>query len=117
MSLLTNAMEDCVFLNKKMVPDGYGGTVVQWDEGAEFKAAIAFNTSIQGRIAQQQGVTNLYTVLTRKEITLDFHDVFRRLSDGKVFRITSDGEDSKTPTGARLNLRQVSAEEWRLGDG
>jgi hypothetical protein len=45
-------------------------------------------------------------------MVLQYHDVFRRLSDGKIFRVTSDGDDKFTPDTATLNMRQVTAEEW-----
>lgn len=114
MSLLLDAMEDCTILNKATVDDGYGGYDTQWTEGATFKAAIVFDTSIQARVAAVQGVTNLYTVTTPRALTLEYHDVFRRISDGKIFRVTSDGDDKKTPASAALDMRVVSAEEWSL---
>lgn len=114
MSLLEEAMETFTMIDKTTVPDGYGGVKPQWVEGAEFNAAIVLDTSIQARIAQQQGVTALYTVTTKKNINLQFHDVFRRENDGKIFRVTSDGDDKKTPQSASLNMRQVSAEEFTL---
>lgn len=114
MSLLSDAMESCTMLNKKTMSDGMGGFVVTWEEGASFNAAIVFDTSIQARIAQKQDVTSLYTVTTSKALTLEYHDVFRRESDGKIFRVTSDGDDKKTPAKSTLDMRQVTAEEWRL---
>lgn len=114
MSLLLDAMEDCTILNKATVDDGYGGYDTQWTEGATFKAAIVFDTSMQARVAAVQGVTNLYTVTTPRALTLEYHDVFRRISDGKIFRVTSDGDDKKTPASAALDMRVVSAEEWAL---
>lgn len=117
MSLLLEAMEKCTMIDKTTAPDGYGGFEAVWKEGAEFSAAIVLDTSMQARIAESQGVKNLYTITTPKSINLQFHDVFRRESDGKIFRVTSDGDDKKTPASASLNMRQVSAEEWRLTDG
>lgn len=114
MSLLADAMESCVFLNKQVYPDGFGGYVAQWLDGAEFKAAITFDTSVEARVADKQGVTSLYTVTTIKAINLQYHDIFRRSSDGKVFRVTSDGDDKHTPQSATINMRQVTAEEWLL---
>lgn len=114
MSLLLDAMEDCTILNKATVDDGYGGYDTQWTEGATFKAAIVFDTSMQARVAAVQGVTNLYTVTTPRALTLEYHDVFRRISDGKIFRVTSDGDDKKTPASAALDMRVVSAEEFTL---
>ena len=114
MSLLDDAMEACVFINKSKAPDGYGGYVDVYVDGVEFNAAITFDTSIEARAAEKQGVTNLYTVTTRKSMTLEYHDLFRRVSDGKVFRVTSDGDDKHTPASASLNMRQVTAEEITL---
>lgn len=114
MSLLTEQMEECVMLDKTTVPDGYGGYRAKYVDGAEFSAAITFDTSIEARTAEQQGVTSMYTVTTGKEMTLEYHDVFRRSRDGKIFRVTSDGDDKHTPASASLNMRQVTAEEWEL---
>ena len=116
MSLLLSAMEDCIFLNKIISDDGYGGYITTWTDGVHFDAAIVLNNSMEARIAEQQGVTALYTITTRKALNLQYHDVFRRVSDGKIFRVTSDGDDKKTPASATLDMRQVSAEEWTLND-
>lgn len=114
MSLLSEAMEKCVILNRIKDNDGYGGYTIEWQEGATFDAAIVFDTSIEARTAEKQGVTSLYTVTTGKELTLEFHEVFKRLSDNKIFRVTSDGDDKKTPASSRLNMRQVTAEDFIL---
>lgn len=114
MSLFENAMTDVVMLEKRRESDGEGGFITSWAEGAAFKAAITFDTSMEARTAEKQGVTNLYTVTTHKAALLEYHDVFKRLSDGKIFRVTSDGDDKATPPSAGLNMRQVTAEEWVL---
>lgn len=114
MSLLSEAMENCMMLDKTTVADGYGGFTTTWTDGAEFKAAIVLDNSMQARVAEQQGVTAMYTVTTGKAVNLQYHDVFKRLRDKKIFRVTSDGDDKKTPESASLNMRQVSAEEFTL---
>ena len=116
MSMLTDSFEPFVMIDRTTQPDGYGGFMPAYKEGAAFSAAAAFDTSVEARVAAVQGVTNLYTILTTRAVTLDYHDIIRRESDGKIFRITSDGHDNKTPPGAALDLRQVTAEEWRLSD-
>lgn len=116
MSLLSEAMTSCTILDKRTAADGYGGYITTWVEGAPFDAAIVLDSSMQARIAERQGVTGLYTVTTTKALNLQYHDVFRREEDGKIFRVTSDGDDKKTPASAGLNMRQVSAEEWLLAD-
>ena len=114
MRLLDDMMYDCVFLDKQRTDDGYGGYKTVWTEGAGFKAAITFDTSLEARIADVQGVTSLYTITTQKSLVLEYHEVFKRLSDNKIFRVTSDGDDKFTPKSAGLDMRQVTAEEWEL---
>jgi hypothetical protein len=111
MSLLLDAMEKCIFMDKTTQPDGYGSVIPVWTEGAEFNAAIVFNTSIEARRAAKEGVTSLYTITTPRNLTLSYNDVFKRKSDNKLFRVTSDGDDSYTPSSAILDMRQVTAEE------
>lgn len=117
MSLLSEAMENCIMLDKVTTPDGYGGITTSWRDGAPFKAAIVYNNSMNARVANVQGVTSLYTVTTSKNVNLQYHDVFRRESDGKIFRVTSDGDDNRTPASASLNMRNVSAEEFEVSNG
>lgn len=107
-------MENCVLLNKQTVNDGYGGFITTYTEGAEFSAAIRFDSSIEARAAEKQGVTSLYTIITSQNIVLQYHDVLRRERDGKIFRVTSDGDDSFTPNSASLDMRLVTAEEWSM---
>lgn len=114
MSLLDEMKTACVMLDKRRIPDGEGGFTTTWSEGAKFIAAIAFNSSIEARAAEKQGVTSLYTVLTDKNAKLEYHDVFKRLYDGKIFRVTSDGDDKLTPERASFQMSQVTAEEWEL---
>ncbi len=115
MSLLDEAMTDCVMYRQVRQSDGYGGYTTVWTEDATpFKAAITFDNSIEARVAAVQGVKSLYTVTTRKNKTLMFHEVFKRLSDGKTFRVTSDGDDSATPASASLNMRQCTCEEFTI---
>lgn len=114
MGLVEEFMANCVMLDKRTVSDGIGGYKITYVEGAEFSAAITLDTSIQARAAEKQGVTALYTVTTSRALNLQYHDIFRRKSDNKVFRVTSDGDDKLTPPSATLDMRQVSAEEYEL---
>lgn len=104
----------CVMMEKRSISDGEGGFTTSWTDGAEFLAAIVRNTTSTVRIAEQEGFTNVYTVTTSPNAHLDFHDVFKRKSDGQVFRVTSDGSDVKAPDVASFSFEQVNAEEWRL---
>lgn len=114
MSLIDNFFTACVLMEKKREPDGAGGWITEWTEGAEFDAAIVLDTSMQSRVAEKEGVTSVYTVSTRRSTPLSFHDVFKRLSDGTVFRATSNGEDKQSPAVGTLDMCQVTAERWEL---
>ena len=117
MSLIDEAMEPCVMIDKRTADDGYGGFVTQWVEGGSFSAAIVLDDSIQAQQALSQGVTGVYKVITEKKINLQYRDVFKRIRDKKIFRVTTDGDDSKTPDGASRDLRKVRAEEWSVVNG
>lgn len=114
MSLIDEAMTDVVLLDKHRESDGEGGFITNWIESVEFQAAITFDTSMESRIGEKQGVKSRYTITTNKGAKLEYHDVIRRLSDGKVFRVTSDGDDVQTPERASFQVLQVEAEEWWL---
>lgn len=114
MSLLDEFKSAVCFLERTRVPDGEGGFHTMWTEGMEFMASITFNTSIEARMAEKQGVTSLYTITTARSMALEYHDVIKRQYDGKIFRVTSDGDDKFTPQSAMLDMRQVTAEEYEL---
>ena len=113
MSLLSADFEPCVFMEKHMEPTTGGDFVNTWTEGAEFRASFDFRTSTEAKIAEAQGVTGLWDIYTYKGLRLDYHDVIKRKSDGRIFRVTSK-DDAVTPKGAGLKYRVVSAEEWEL---
>ena len=114
MSLLDDAFESFVILDKITTKDGYGGVTTNYVNGAPIQAAIVFDDSIQARTAVVQGVRDVYTITTRRNVVLQYHDVIRRLKDGKVLRITTDGKDNETPPGAGLDMRVVKAEEFTI---
>lgn len=114
MSLIDEFMTSCVMMDKRSVHDGLGGFSYEWTDGAHFTAAIVKDSSLQARIAEKDGLTELYTVTVYKGASLQFHDVFRRVSDGAVFRVTSNTVDSWTPDSAPLQIGRVFAERWEL---
>ena len=114
MSLVDNAMELSVIMDKRTIPDGYGGYKSVYVEGAEIMIAYSFDSSTAARIAAQEGVSNRFTLTTRKTINLQYHDVIKRVRDNKIFRVVSDGDDNYTPNTAGIDLRQVEAEEWEI---
>lgn len=114
MSLISDAMEECKMLDKSTVDDGYGGYITVWTPGATFNAAFSEMTPTEAIAAAQKGVVASYKITTSRAINLQYHDVLQRQSDGKIFRVVSDGDDKKTPRIAGLDMRRVNAEEWVL---
>lgn len=114
MSLLEEAMKEYVMLDVTTGPDGYGGVKRIYVQGATFYAAVVLDNSIEARVAEKQGVTGLYTVTTSRNVILEYHDIFKRIEDGKIFRVTSDSDDKYTPKSATLDMRQCNCEEYTL---
>lgn len=120
MSLLSESMETCTILNRQKVDDGYGGQRIVWSRGASFLAAIAYTTSVESRIGEAMGVKTRYNVIVQRGFNLEYHDVFTRDRDGKIFRVTEDSDDVIAPESASAQLRglrQCAAEEWSLPNG
>lgn len=117
MSLLDEYKESFAFMDKSHTRDAEGNPVVMWTQSeATFQAALRFDNSIQAKRAQAEGVSDLYTIITGKEIDLEYNDVVKRLGDGTTFRVTTSGKDNKTPASAGLNMRAVSAKLWAIPD-
>ena len=112
--LLDSMMENCLIMNRIRVDDDFGGYSETWTEGASFKAAIIKNNTTEAQIAEKQGIEELFTVVTAKGFDLSFHDVFKRASDGAIFRITSNVKDSEAPDASTVKIAKTTAEKWVL---
>lgn len=114
MSLLTQMMDDCRIMNHVRMDDDYGGYTDTWTEGATFKAAIAKNASPEQQIAEKEGISEAFTVVVEDSFTLDYHDVFKRVRDGAIFRVTSRTTDSTAHPASTVRIAKVTAERWVL---
>lgn len=114
MSLMDSFASDCITLTKATVKDGYGGYATTWTDGATFPASFEYSASPEAIIAEKQGVTRTYKVYIDKRLNLEYHEAFRRIEDGQVFRVTNDGTDRNTPNSSTLDKRLVEVEKWVL---
>lgn len=117
MTLYERMYEDFVLLTPTAAADGEGGQTSVWTAGATFPAVAVFNSSSEKSTGAEAGVSSAYTVTVPCSVSLTYHDIIRRKSDGKIFRVTSDGDDVVTPDMATFSFIEVKAEEWKLPDG
>lgn len=114
MNLLDTMKESCVMMNKTTLPDGMGGFIPTWVEGAAFDAVIRKDSAPEVRVAEQQDVNEMFTVIVAKSVPLEYHDVFKRLSDDAVFRMTSSVRDDAAPSPSTVQIAKGTAERWVL---
>lgn len=116
MSLMDSFASECVLLVKTTVKDGYGGYRTAWVDGVVFSASFEYMASPEVIIAEKQGVARTYRVYVSKSLDLEYHEAFRRVSDGQVFRVVNSGVDRHTPETSTLDKRLVEVEKWVLPD-
>ena len=113
-NILSQMMDECRILNHVRKDDGFGGYADTWTDGASFMAAIAKSVSPEQQIAEKEGITEAFTVVVDQGFTLDYHDVFKRLKDNSIFRVTSRTQDSTAHPASTVKIAVVTAERWVL---
>lgn len=114
MNLLESMFEPYVMMDKTSVDDGVGTFKYDWVEGATFNAFVKKVNAPQVTIAEQQGVNELFIVIVPKGVPLEYHDVFKRKSDGAVFRMTSMTLDDAAPKVSTPQIAKGNCERWEL---
>lgn len=112
LTLLERMAESCKVMNRARVDDVFGSSTDTWTEGSSFNATIVKNSSTEATIAEKQGVSEIFTVVTARSSKLGYHDVFKRVSDGQIFRVTSEAIDSEAPDASTVQICKVTAEKW-----
>ena len=102
-----------VVLNRNLTSDGLGGQEYTIVEGLTFQGVLILNTSIEGQIAQKQGVTGIYTFAYPKSLTIPPKTILRRIKDGKIFR-TTDNDGVPTPDMSTLDMKTTRLEDYTL---
>ena len=114
MSLLDDFARSCVIMDKVRQPDGAGGYITTWQDGAEFVNYQAMDTSMEARRAEKEGVTSVYSVLVRKDVPIEYGDFFKDLENGNTYRVTSRPEEKEAPRSSTLPLKYFTAERKEL---
>ena len=116
MSLMEQYKTECVKLHQTTERDGAGGHRTTWTAGETFYASIVEKSHTEPENGERKHAKAFYDVFLQRMEGIRYHDVFRRVSDGKIFRVTSNPDDKKTPLSANISYAIVTAEEWRLPD-
>lgn len=114
MSLLDDFARTCVLMEKTRRPDGAGGYIVEWTEGAEFTNYQALDTSMEARRAEKEGVTSLYSALVSADFPIEYNDYFKDKTSGITYRVTSNPEEKVAPKSASFSLKYFTAERKEL---
>lgn len=117
MSLLSENMTAFCIMTPTRTDDHQSGNHTTWTEGTTFQAcAVPAQSRMQAakspvtQHAAKPDPDPEFTVFTERAVLLPFHTVIKRMSDGCIFRITSDAAETAAPKGAQLNLRMHAAE-------
>lgn len=113
-TLFEQQMESCHIVDKTTARDGRGGVETVYVEGAPIDVAFSFNDSVSVVIADQEKVTDMYTLITKRKVVLLAGDIIKRDKDDSTFKIETNSTDSTPPEISSLNMRQVKAKIIKL---
>lgn len=88
-----------------------GGWTTEWTESAEFPMLLTLNSSMEAKIAEKQGVEDIYTGQVERDFPIAFNDYFKRPADGAFFNVTSNPDEDATPKDAGLSYKVFSAKK------
>lgn len=122
MSLLDNAdagmllgqfFKPCHMLDKTTVTvSGLFGPQERWVQGAAIEAALLKDNSAEVKVAEANGLKELYTVVVHKPVTLKQGDVIRRDADQLTLRITGNTVDWEAPEMSTVQIAKTTAKVW-----
>lgn len=114
MALSDFMTDELAVMDKVSKPDGFGGFVWTWQEGARFTGAAVRKSGSNLYIAQQQGMKETYSITTQASVVLERGDIVKRLRDGATLRVTTAPEDGTPPNVSDIKCLYVLAERVTL---
>lgn len=110
-TILENYTDTYLFQNKTRVPDGAGGFIPSYKDGASFVGVHRHDSTVEAQVAEREGTASTYTLFVDKEIEFKYHDIIKRKSDNSLFRIT-EPEGKSTPCISKMNMKCIKCEKW-----
>lgn len=114
MSLLDCYAHECVLLTRKTVPDGEGGYLSEWSEGAAFTVYMAPGSSSDGEQAGKELLASSFEALVPKSTVLSYGDYFK--TGGATYRVASCPSEKESPACASFSLMHFTFERKELAD-
>ena len=105
--------EEFVVVNIILIDDGYGGQALRAVEGLHFNAVFIESSSIQTEVAQQQGVTGIYTLVYPETLNIPPRTVIRRIKDNKYIQ-TKGLDGNPMPDLSSIKVKVTRAEDYTL---
>ncbi len=114
-NLLYDGMEPCVKMEQVPIQDAMGGyDSTGWADTLAFIAYVRKETAPVITVAEKEGAKETFTVVVPSNVKLKDHDVFRRVKDGAVFRLTSNTMDGETLSASSVPIAKANCERWVL---
>ena len=112
-TILKPFFKPCHMLDRKTVTvSGLFGPQERWVEGAALDAAFLKDSSAEVKVAEANGLKELYTVVIHKPIVLKKGDVLRRDADGLTLLVTGNTVDWEAPEMATVQIAKTTAKVW-----
>ena len=92
--------------------EGLFGPQYKWVEGAALDAMYVKTASPETKVAEAEGLSQQYTVVVKRGVTLRHGDVLKRDEDGATFRITGTTVDWEAPEMSTVQIAKTTAERW-----
>ena len=114
-TIMPGLMKACTILDERTInPDGQFGMKSVYVDGAKFRAMLKKDQSPEVKVAEAQGLNEMYTVVVETGVMLKYDQVFRRDEDGAIFKVTSNITDSEAPEQSTVQIGAVRAKRWVL---
>lgn len=112
-TILEAFFKPCHMLDRTTVTvSGLFGPQERWIEGAALDAAFLKDSSAEVKVAEANGLKELYTVVIHKPIALKKGDALRRDADGLTLLVTGNTVDWEAPEMATVQIAKTTAKVW-----
>ena len=115
--MIFRIMDKCHIIEAVTSDDAYGGEIKGYRVGDPIDAAIIKGSTTEAIVAEKQGASEFFTVVTESGSMLDYHSIIRRDSDNECFIVTSREKDSEAPEESTVQISKVNAERWTVPNG